>query len=228
MAITDPTVPPKKRGCLFYGCLITSIVCVIGLALTILGVRAVYKKAVADFTTAQPETIQKGEIAPADLTALQARVERFEAALQNPKEQQELILTADDINALIANNPEFKSLAGKVYVMIEGDQVRSQVSVPLKDIGPLKFKGRYLNGVATIGLGLENGKLRITLQDVQVKGQSLPATIMTELKKQNWARDVQNDRGAANAIKKFESIKVEDGKVILKSKAPEAVPAPTP
>lgn len=218
--MTNPSIPPKKRGCLFYGCLTLAVVCFVGLALTVLGIRYVSKKLVADFTAAEPQTVESIEIAPEELTTLQSRVNSFKTALQNPREPQELVLTAPDINALIAHDPQFKDLAGKVFVMIEGDQVRANVSVPLKDLAGFKLKGRYLNGVATLKLGLENGKLHIDLQDIQVKGKPLPATIMTELKKQNLAREVESDRDNAATIKKFESIKVEDGKVILKTKGP--------
>ena len=39
-----------------------------------------------------------------------------------------LVLTSDDLNALIEENPDFK---GMVYVKIDGDEVKGQVSIPL-------------------------------------------------------------------------------------------------
>ena len=55
----------------------------------------------------------------------------------------ELVLNATDLNVLIGENPDLK---GKLFVEFDDDQVKGKVSMPLPDIGPLKLKGRYLNG----------------------------------------------------------------------------------
>ena len=57
----------------------------------------------------------------------------------------EIELTADDINALIAAN---RNAWGKVFVSIEGNQLRIQASTPLGEI--LNRPGYYFNGDITV------------------------------------------------------------------------------
>ena len=74
--------------------------------------------------------------------ALKDRVEAFRKAVEAGTATEPLVLTSDDLNALIEENAELK---GKVYVKIEGDEVKGQVSIPLERLADLPmFKGRYL------------------------------------------------------------------------------------
>ncbi len=58
-----------------------------------------------------------------------------------------LVLSSDDLNALIEDKPEMK---GKIYVTVEGDEVKGRVSIPLGELGLPMVKGRYLNGKADL------------------------------------------------------------------------------
>ena len=75
-----------------------------------------------------------------------------------------------------------------------------------------------LNGVATFKASLENGALMVALDDLEVKGKPLPARILAQFKNQNLAQNAQRDPATAQAIQKFESIRVKDGSIILKNK----------
>jgi len=102
-----------------------------------------------------------------------------------------------------------------------GNRIRAKVSVPLDNFGPLKLKGRYLNGVGTFKASLENGVLVVTLDDLEAKGKPVPAPMLAQFKKQNLAQDIQGKPNAAATIAKFESIRIKDGAVILKNKVKE-------
>ena len=70
-----------------------------------------------------------------------------------------LVLTSDDLNALIEENPELK---GRIYVKVEGDEVKGRVSFPLDKLNchcRWPFKGRYLNGEADLKASLFDGEL---------------------------------------------------------------------
>ena len=60
--------------------------------------------------------------------ALKDRVEAFRKAVDAGTPTEPLVLTSDDLNALIEENPELK---GTIYVKVEGDEVKGQVSFPL-------------------------------------------------------------------------------------------------
>ena len=56
------------------------------------------------------------------------------------------------------------------------------------------------------------------IQQLEVKGKSLPATILAELRKRNLAQEVQNDPQSGQWTSKFDSIEVRNGQVILRTR----------
>lgn len=219
--MSDTPQPPKKRGCFFYGCLTLVILFLIGGLGTYLVVRYAVNRItqlVNNYTDTAPISLETVTLPPAQMSVLRDRVAAFGQALQNLATSQELVLTAEEINALIGSDPSFKAFKGQLLVVISGDQIKGKVSLPLPDIGPLKLKGRYLNGEAGFRVSLVSGELDVHLDNVIVKGQPLPAAIMAELKKNNLAAEFQkNPQNAAN-LEKFDSIQIKDGKLILRNK----------
>ena len=221
--MNDSTQTPKKRGCFFYGCLSLIVVLFLGVLTAV--VVAVYatKKLGAmaiTYTDTAPVQLEKVEVAPAELNAIQQRLATFQQALENQGPAQELTLSAREINALIGNEPSLKALKDKLFVSIDGNRIRGQVSWPLDDIGKIKqLKGRYLNGEVAFRLSLENGRLGVYVDDLKVKGQPLPGALLAAFRGQNLAEEVQKDPETAARIQKFDSIKVEDGKLTLRNKA---------
>jgi len=175
------------------------------------------KGVVAEYTESQPMQLEKADVSPAKLEALQNRIKDFRDATANRTAPQELVLTADDINTLLANQPDLSDLADKVFVIIEDDQMKAKISWPLPDMGPLKLKGRYLNGIGTFKVSLTKGDLDVRLQDVEVKGKPIPPQILQELRKQDFGEEIQRDQQGAAAIRQIDSVEIKDGKVIIRS-----------
>jgi hypothetical protein len=210
--------PPRKRGCLFYGCLTLVIVGLLGLVGAYVAYRATIRfvnNAVETYTADAPVPIDTVSYPPEKLQALEARIASFEKTLRDGSAQEELVLVADDLNALIART---KELRGRLLVQIDGDKVKGRVSWPLRDWWKLKLNGRYLNGDAVFKVNLADGRLAVTVDDVQVSGKSLPDVILKELKKENLAKKLETEPQAREAIARFESVTVRDGMVVLKNK----------
>ncbi len=91
-------------------------------------------------------------------------------------------------------------MKGKFYVSLEGDQLKGEVSVPLRDMGLTMFKGRYLNGSATFNLSFQNGALSVTPQTIIVKGKPVPEEYMQEIRKQNLAASLTNQPEAVAVL----------------------------
>ncbi len=170
------------------------------------------------YTEATPAQIESVEVPADQMKSLQERVARFASALDK-QQQEELVLTADDINALIGGDPSFKDARNRLFVRIEGDKVRGKVSWPLPDMGPLKLKGRFINGDATFNVALTNGTLFVGVLDVAVKGKTLPPQLTAALRQENLAREVMKNPQTAAKFEKFDRIEVKDGKVILRTKS---------
>lgn len=220
--MSNPPQPTKRHGCFFYGCLTTVVLGLIGAIVVVLFVANLPKllnRMAVGYTDSAPTQLERVEVSPAELKILQERVATFQQALQDGKTSQELVLTAHDINALIGNDPALKELKDKLVVSIETNTIKGQVSWPLEDLGPLKLKGRYLNGEVAFRVSLEAGRLGVFITDVKVKGQPLPGLLTGKFTEQNLAEEVQKDRKSAAQIEKFDSIKIEDGKITVRNKA---------
>jgi hypothetical protein len=201
---------------LFYGCLTCVVLGLLTLLLAALAVRAVKSK-INTWTDSQPMELPKVAMSDAEYQSLEQRVTAFGDAMEQGKPIEPLILTERDINALLAKAAKTEELADKVYVSVNGDQVTGQVSIPLSFLGWFG-RGRYLNGEVTFNVSLENGVLIVTAQEIKVKGKPLPETFMTQLRRENLAKDAYKDPENAEAIRKLDSIEVQDSKAIIKAR----------
>ena len=220
--MSDQNPPRKRFGCWFYGCVGLIVFVLVGALLLFLGGRYAFRqleRVALQHTDTQPIPIERVEVPPAELEAIQARMRTFHEALTAGKESKELVLTAHDINALIAGSPDFQEFRDKIFVMLEGDKAKARVSWPLRDLGPFKLKGRYLNATVAFKFEFQDGVLRLFLDDVQVKGAPLPPAILTRFRSENLAKDWQNNPQHATELQKYESIRLQDDKLILKNKA---------
>jgi hypothetical protein len=221
---TTSTSRSSGRGCLFYGCLTLVVIFLLTVVGGYFGVRYAVKSFVNRFTDTQPLTLPQVEISKMELDALDQRVAEFRKGVDAQKPGTVLELTVKELNALIDRNAELK---GKLYVTIESDQVKGQISIPLGDI-PIPLiqgwlKGRYLNGSAGLKGSLENGVLIVTLQSVEVNGKPIPSEVLSEIRKQNLAKDLYQNPKNAELIRKFESLEIKDGKIIVRGRTQNVI-----
>jgi len=212
--VNDESSPKRRRGCLFYGCL-TSAVCLVAILLALLLGLHELKQFIAEYTDSKPIVLPAVQLSPEQIDKLQRRVDDFKDAARTGRPTPPLELSSDDINALIATNPNLNALKGKLYVTIEGGHVKGQISFPLAQLGLALLKHRYLNGTAMFAVSLQNGNLAVVVQSVHVKGKPLPWIYMDKLRSQNLAANVNNDPHASVALNRLQSIQVQNGKIIL-------------
>ena len=87
-------------------------------------------------------------------------------------------------------------------------------------MGLSMFKSRYLNGSAIFNLSFRDGRLSVTPQTIQVRGEPLPEIYLREIRKQNLAFAFTNDPAAAALLKGLEEIQVKEGKLVIAPKEP--------
>src|SRR5437867_2737318 len=171
--MSNGTNPPKKRGCLFYGCLTLIIVGLAVATMLTIGFFIAKKKLLAlvdDYTDPAPQTIETITYPPPEREALQTRLTAFKQAIDKSRAGEELVLTATDLNVLIGENVDLK---GKLFITLEDDQVKAKVAMPLDSVGEAlgfqKLKGRYLNGSGALRVGLEACQLVVRVGPSQVR-----------------------------------------------------------
>lgn len=214
-----PQAMPRQRGCFFYGCIIASILavlCVIFLAVIAFFTYQFVNKLVDEYTATAPRELPKLDMPAEQQQAVKDRVEAFRKAVEAGTPTEPLVLTSDDLNALIEDNAELK---GKIYVKVDGDEIKGQVSIPLDKLNVGMVRGRYLNGEADLKASLKDGVLIVTLDSIEVNGKRPPDEMMKGIREQNLAKDAYKEEKNANMIRKLESLEVKDGKIILRVRA---------
>ena len=186
--------PQQKRGmgCFAKGCLIFIILAVllvvIGIGGSLWSVRHVYlsdKPAPIPKASAPSEA---GAVTPGGTsmatpsersTAVRERLNTMKQAAR-AHEPNEVVLTAADINALIAGN---RKSSGMASVGIDGNVALVQVSIPLERLA-VPFRNtfglgdRYLNATVTIVAPPGTNASNVQLSDVKVNGHSFPADLL--------------------------------------------------
>ncbi len=210
--VEEQVVEPKKsRGCL-YGCLGAFGVMVLLVICGGFGIYFAISGQVKKYTAETAMELPKVEFTAEQMTELQDRLDTFKDALDDEAQPpQDLVLTADEINALIN---EEEQLRGRAYVEIKEGKVTGDISVPTDRIPG--GKGRFFNASATFDVTLENGVLVVTLADAEVKGERVPQEVIDGMSQENLAKDLYKDPKNAEMIRRFEKIEIQDDKIILK------------
>ena len=210
-----PTGKAGSWGCLWSGCLGAILLTLVIVIVAGFGTYRLYKKQIGEFTSPEARQLPVVELSPEELAELETRVE----ALQEPVEQDEapepLVLDSDDLNALISQQEQ---LRGRVFVTIENGLIQAEVSFPADSIPGAK--GRYFNASASINASLDDGELIVTLDNAEVNGHPVPEAFMAGFRKQNLAKDVNENPEVAEMIDRFERLAIEGDKLILTPRTP--------
>ena len=187
--------PPPKRGmgCFTKGCLIFIVLAILlvvmGIGGSLWSVRHVYlsdKPAPIPQASAPSET---GAVTPGGTsmatppsersTAVRERLDTMKQAAR-AHEPNEVVLTAADINALIAAN---RKSSGMASVGINGNVAQVLVSIPLERLDvPFRdtfgLGDRYLNATVTIVAPPGTNASNVQLSEVKINGHSVPANLL--------------------------------------------------
>jgi hypothetical protein len=208
--------PKKGRGCLFYGCLTLLVLLVVVIAGSIFGLWQLKKYAFEKFTETKPLEFSEETYSPETAANASKKIQAFSQILEQKKEPATLTLTADEINALIAYDENFNTLNMRAEVAFEEDTAMGKISLPLDNMLPFDLgKGRFLNGAATLDISTQDGELFVFIQSLEVKGEPLPEYIMNELRKENFAKNTNEDPEQAETLSHLKSIDIKDGKMII-------------
>jgi len=216
---------PRQRGCFFYGCVIASVLAVlliIALAVLAFVSMRFFSGLVEEWTSPAPAELPRVQVSDEERKSVRERVDAFRKALEEGTAADPLVLTSDNLNALIEENPDFR---GTVFARVEGDKLKAQISIPLDKLKIGMLKGRYLNGEAELKASLRDGILMVTLETLEVNGKRPPEKFLAELRKQNLAKDAYDNPKNAEMIRRFESLEIKDGTIILKPRIHAKTPA---
>ena len=208
----EPPPPQQGMGCFAKGCLILlAFFIFLGIAFiggTYIAVR--YLK--SEYLPISQVEIPKSSATEEEQQAALARWDTFERAarVQQPSR---IELTADDINALIASKPK---LRGKLYVTIDNNRARLQVSIPLNQVRWLR--DRYVNAECVVQSAPSKDPMEARITRIVVNGRSVGEET---LRRQygSWSlRNYISEFTEEGNIKTFE---IDDNRIIIETRSGE-------
>lgn len=216
--MTNPNFgPPRKdssSSCVVVGLIGCGVIFLMVLVIAVVGyfgIKGFVTGMLEQYTSTDPVELPASQMDETEYAALEERVNAFKQGLDDGSIDTPLVLTGEDINALIAYHPDWKDVKGKAHVTIEDDTIGAQVSIPLDAL----VKGRYLNGSGTFRVFSKGGALFVLLDSLEVNGQSVPDQFMQQVRKENLAAEVQNDPNFRRMLESIDSIDVEGGELII-------------
>lgn len=178
-------------GCFGKGCLVLIGVSLLGFLILCVCSYLFFTHGVI---SSKPAELPVNDLPPQELSAVQERVQQFEAATPAPvvtptpgeaptpgaetptpapQSGRELVLSAAEINGLIANNRRSR---GHAFVAINDDTAHVQVSIPSNKIPG--FPRGYLNGTFTIKTNGPTPLRDLRVSKLSANGYPLPSSVL--------------------------------------------------
>lgn len=192
----------KTSGCLAggCGCLVIAVIAVVAFVIIMKPkVTGLIEKEVAQYVATEPTELPPVVADSEKIDAVIVRFDRFRSALDEGKTGQQLELTSEEVNILIAHHPQFSDVADRARVKLDGERITAAVSIPLDAAIPI-VGGRFLNGSAECTLTMKDGVPSLFIEQVMVNGMPLKQTLMTEIRKQNLLEDNADFLGTVDSI----------------------------
>jgi hypothetical protein len=173
-----PPPAPSGTGCFAKGCLGLVIAVVVLGAVLIGGGLFLLNRGVGMFTATAPIQIQARPATPPELQVAKAKLDSLRSAIRNRVEAT-IEFTADDINALLQNEPEFRDARNHARVAIANSIVSLDVSAPLNSAKWSRLQGRWFNGNIQFGFSYVDDNFNFDVRSAEANGYQFPRAILT-------------------------------------------------
>jgi hypothetical protein len=219
---------PKRNGCWFYGCvfvIVSLVIALLGLAVFAFVIYRTLTQYVEDYTAEAPIALPKVEIPEERRKSAVDRARKFRDDVKANRKTAPLVLTGDDLNALVQASPKFKD---RVYLAIVGDKIKARVSLPLDEfLNTSMTRGRYLNGEAQLKAPIRDGEAGLVVDSIEVEGKPLPDAVRDYFAEPNIVLNLDKNEDD-DLLRRIFSFEIKDGEVVITSRsvAPQPPAAP--
>lgn len=225
--MTTYDLPPdlpvqRRRGCLFYGA-ITAVVflLVVGVGgfFLVRHLLGEFVAAVEAHTERSPRELPPPTLPPEEYAGVMARVRAFGAELDAGRAPEPLVLTGEELDAWSRSIKLFAP-PSQLRLFVEGDSLQADVSLRLEPFlagipGLSRLQGRYLNGHATLGLVLADGRLALDFQRIEVKGEDLPREVLEGLNQRDLLTEARRQPEFERVDGRITGIHIADGTITI-------------
>jgi hypothetical protein len=217
-----PPAPQKKRGmgCLGCGCLILVLILILLLGLVVGAGYFGYTKALSLTSTTIGDVPSFNGSDDVYNTA-QQKVAGFAHDVEN-HQAATIQLSADEINTLIARDPDIIRQQAHLFVTFTNDQAQVQGSIPTDAVAQGIIKGRYINFNTTFGVGFnaETKNINLDLHHLQIGDQTTPQNLLPTVQAEFGPFinvQLQKYPTTKNLLQQAKSIQIKDGLLVIET-----------
>jgi hypothetical protein len=225
----------KKSGCGCFGCgcAVLAVVALLifgGLA----GVGYVAYEGVSNISSPTPGNLPAFTATNDGLQAVQQKMATFQQAM-NSHQPASLHLTADDINNIMANDPDLSKNKVRAYASLDGSTGRIQMSIPSSAFLQGALKDRYFNLDTSFTLDFDTSTKSVvvapeTLQigDKQLIGPNADNSTFTKgfvkgfipTFNQSLNQGLRKNPNAAALLDQAQTVTIENGELVITTQSP--------
>jgi hypothetical protein len=242
MPMSEADLPParpraRKRGCVLKGCLLIFIVVMLmGVIMGSFGTYLYF--GFAPYFSDAPVPIRVYPATDAQYQAVLAKVAAFNHALDAGMEKP-LEVTADDLDVLIARDPAWADLRGKLYLSIAGNDLAAELCVPA-NAEPNPQVPLYFSGRLTLGASIAGGEFTAVMRSMTtlsgrrstgLLGRLVTSPGVARNFDETINRRIKDNSFLARYLSRIRTATIEHNRILVVSAgepAPAASPAPTP
>jgi hypothetical protein len=212
-ATAATSVPPIRKRRRWWLYLLVSLGSLVFLAIVAVALLVGYwKSLITNYTSTQPAPLPHRIASGEAIEDLKTRWGGFWQAVMDDRAEAPFKLSADDLNAVLANIPQ---LQDRLLLSITNDRIMGQFSVPLDQAKQKELRGRFINGTAHLNLVFEDGWLTAQALDLKANGKAIPAWLQKKAQKENILKDLDKNAEVTAFLHKLHNVEVKDGFVIL-------------
>ena len=207
-----------RRGCLFHASLSIALLIVV----ILLGLFLGFWAGVWSSTAAAPADLPSSRLSAEEFGRLQDRIAAFDRNVNQRRATEPLKLNADEVNALIQHDTNWAFLKGQIYVALETNRLKAQLSVPIERLGgSSRLHGRYLNGSGSFQVSLAGNVLLVRPESPEaifIKGKPASRSVQRQIGDRNFALTFTNAT-VNSALAKLIAVEIKDGQLVIVPKS---------
>jgi len=208
----------KNRGCFYYGCLTLSILTVVALVFSGIGIYFAYQNVtskVDSIAENAPSDLRTESHSPEEQERLRSKIAAFAEATAAQRPIEPLTLDAKDINSLIQSEEKLLPLKDHLKIEIDGDEIKASISLPL---AVFKRPEQYFNGTATVKFVDGEKGTQIFVSSLHSKGGQIPEVVMSLIRNTDLLSEMRKSAESREIIDQLDRIQVKNGYLILYGK----------
>ena len=200
------------------GCFGTLLVLILSGLAIVVGGKYALDYAIEEFADENPTAFSESTLGPEELAIVEEKFDSFFNRKGGDLTKKSLSMPSDELNHLVANAPEFSDIKDKVRFTIEGNEMKTQLSLPMDDFKKMypdvpqgMLQGKYINADAVIEFRSSGKSVGAYVKSMTIKNKRVPSGLLSKIQDRN----LLEAGPLANRFKKIGDINIQNGNIIF-------------